>query len=79
MVWQSQGDMGIHETSGHAARGFCRTCGSRLWFRAADGSFSVEAGCIDGPTGGWLAGHIFVADKGDYYDLNDGLPQSQGQ
>ena len=60
---------------GGAARGFCPGCGSSLYFRAADGGFSLEAGCIDNPTGGRLAAHIHVADKGDYYALTDGLPQ----
>lgn len=64
-----------YATAGGGCRGFCTSCGSSLWFRAADGAFAVEAGCIDGPTGGRLADHIFTASKGDYYDLTDGLPQ----
>jgi hypothetical protein len=72
------GSLGEYETPGGGRRGFCRDCGSSLWFRAADGAFSVEAGAVDGPTGGRLADHIFTADKGDYYTLDDGLPQSPG-
>lgn len=59
-------------------RGFCAGCGSSLWFRAADGAFSVEAGSVDGPTGGRLEGHIFTASKGDYYPIDDGTPQAPG-
>jgi hypothetical protein len=33
------------------------------------------AGLFDHPTGLSGACHIFVADKGDYYGINDGLPQ----
>lgn len=65
-------------TPGGGQRGFCPDCGSSLYFRAGDGAFSVEAGAIDKPTGGYLASHIFVADKGDYYPLDDGLPQHPG-
>ena len=61
-----------YESAGGGRRGFCTGCGSSLYFRAAEGGFSVEAGCIDNPTGGHLARHIFVADKGDYYALTDG-------
>jgi hypothetical protein len=61
-------------TQGGAQRGFCTRCGSSLYFRADEG-FSVEAGAIDGPTGVRLESHIFVLDKGDYYALDDGLPQ----
>jgi hypothetical protein len=38
---------------------------------------SVALGALDAPTGLTLAEHIFVADKGDYYDIADGLPQKQ--
>ena len=34
-------------------------------------------GTFDTPTGTTLAKHIFVAGKGDYYDIADGLPQHQ--
>ena len=34
-------------------------------------------GAFDKPTDTRLAHHIFVADKGDYYDIADGLPQTQ--
>jgi hypothetical protein len=34
-------------------------------------------GAFDEPTGTKLAVHIFVADKGDYYDIADGVPQKQ--
>ena len=33
-------------------------------------------GCLDEPTGLELADHIFVSEKGDYYDITDGLPQA---
>ncbi len=32
-------------------------------------------GAFDGPTHTKLAIHIFVADKGDYYEIADGVPQ----
>ncbi len=34
-------------------------------------------GAFEQPTGTRLGIHIFVADKGDYYDIADGLPQNQ--
>lgn len=71
-------DLAEYRTPGGAQRGFCAACGSSLYFRAADGGFAVEAGAVDNPTGGHLAHHIFTADKGDYYTLCDGLPQSTG-
>lgn len=57
-------------------RGFCPTCGSFLFWKAeADPDTGVALGALDGATGLRLERHIFTADKGDYYDIPDGLPQ----
>lgn len=74
MVWQARLTRD-HVGPNGGVRSFCPTCGSGLTFHGAT-EFSVEAGVIDNPTGGRLVRHIFVADKGDYYELADGLPQS---
>lgn len=76
--FQARQPLAEFATPGGGRRGFCTACGSGLYFRARDGAFSVEAGVVDGPTGSSLAGHIFVADKGDYYNLTDGLTQHPG-
>ncbi|MDB5668951.1 MAG: Glutathione-dependent formaldehyde-activating, partial [Alphaproteobacteria bacterium] len=36
---------------------------------------AIAMGAFDQPTGTRLHKHIFTADKGDYYDIADGLPQ----
>ena len=36
----------------------------------------VSAGCIYNPTGVQLSGHIFCAEKGDYYELTYNLQKS---
>ena len=62
-----------------ARRGFCGECGASLfWERLNSGTISVSAGTLDAPTGLETAGHIFVADKGDYYEIGDGLPAYPG-
>lgn len=58
-------------------RGFCSNCGSWLFWEPLQRDWtSVALGAIDGPTGVRLERHIFVAEKGDYYDIGDGLPQN---
>jgi hypothetical protein len=54
-------------------RGFCTECGSSvLWDEAGDPKLGV--GTFDAPTGLTSNAHIFVASKGDYYELpDDGL------
>ena len=62
-----------------ARRGFCRECGSSLfWQRHGAGRISVTAGALDGPTGLATTLQIFAADKGDYYDLDPALPACAG-
>lgn len=74
--WQRK-DLAEYTSAGGGVRGFCPTCGSGLYFRKG-AEFNVEAGCIDSPTGGQLVRHIFVANKGDYYPITDGLTQTKG-
>lgn len=57
-------------------RGFCSTCGSALfWDPLQKDIVGVAMGAFDGPTNTRLAMHIFVASKGDYYDIADGVTQ----
>ena len=58
-------------------RGFCSTCGAALfWDPIKADRIAIAMGAFDQPTGTKLRMHIFVADKGDYYDIADGLPQN---
>jgi hypothetical protein len=65
-----------YRSSPQAERGFCRTCGSSL-FWSADGldTITIMTGTIDGETGLRTVAHICVADKGDYYQLHPSEPQ----
>ncbi len=70
------GDVRWYEASPTAQRGFCPVCGCWLFWKAKDeDGTAFSLGAIDGPTGLRLQKHIFVADKGDYYDIADGVPQ----
>ena len=68
-----------YAASPQARRGFCRNCGSVLFWKHRDLDYvSVLAGAFNGPTGLEGGCHIFVEDKGDYYEIDDGLPQFPG-
>lgn len=65
------------QSSAKARRGFCSVCGSALFWDPVElDTIAIAMGAFDAPTGARLAVHIFVADKGDYYDIADGLPQN---
>lgn len=62
-----------------AERGFCSTCGSHLFWKPSNGDYlGILAASVDEPSGLRMAKHIFVGDKGDYYEITDGLPQFAG-
>lgn len=66
------------QSSEKARRGFCSTCGSSLfWDPLHHDWIGVAMGAFDGPTATALKIHIFVSQKGDYYEIADGLPQNQ--
>lgn len=59
-----------------ARRGFCRVCGSSLFWEPFDlDATGIIAGSLDGPTSLRTIGHIFVGEKCDFYEITDGLPQ----
>ncbi|MEO8459763.1 MAG: GFA family protein [Dokdonella sp.] len=65
-------------SSEKARRGFCSICGSSLFFDPIHKDWTAIAmGAFGKPTDTRLAIHIHVADKGDYYDIADGLPQNE--
>ncbi|MEM6758120.1 MAG: GFA family protein [Pseudomonadota bacterium] len=68
-----------YRSSPEAERGFCHKCGASLFWRheGDNGAVSVMSGTIDGDTGITTAKHIFTAHKGDYYDIERGVPQRE--
>ena len=63
-------------SSDEAERGFCSRCGSALfWRRIGGASTSVFAGAMDDQNVLHATAHIYVADKPDWYTIDDGLPQ----
>ena len=67
-----------YKSSDSAERGFCGRCGGNLfWKQAGRDAISVTAGTLDTPTHLTIDQHIFVADKSDYYAIDDGAPQQQ--
>ena len=63
-----------YRSSKAARRGFCGDCGASLfWEPAGEARIAIAAGGIDAPSGLTTLRHIFVAHKGDYYEIADGL------
>lgn len=72
------GEVRWYQSSPKAKRGFCPTCGSALFWKHDDDAFTCfSTGSIDGLTGLRLRGHIYTADKGDYYTISADEPQRE--
>ena len=70
-------DLRWYSASAEARRGFCGRCGATLfWDGVGRDYLSIAAGTLDDATGLKIVSHIFVADKGAYYDIEEGVPQS---
>jgi hypothetical protein len=68
-----------YRSSSFARRGFCKECGSSLfWERLRSGTISIAAGTLDAPTRLRTIRHIFVAHMGDYYRITDKLQKLPG-
>jgi hypothetical protein len=51
-------------------RGFCNKCGSALFWEPTPAThISISAGSLNPPTGLRIKEQIFLAQKGDYYEL----------
>ncbi|HBK91252.1 MAG TPA: aldehyde-activating protein [Parvularcula sp.] len=79
-VTKGEDRIGWFRSSDEVRRGFCRDCGSALIWQpdlhpGHSRIISISAGSLDAPTGVRLKKHIFAGDKGDYYEIADGLPQ----
>ena len=74
-------DITWHHSSEKVRRGFCTKCGASLFFDPIDqithNWIGISMGAFDTPTETKLALHIFVAEKGDYYEITDGLAQNE--
>jgi hypothetical protein len=67
-----------YRSSEKVRRGFCSICGSTLFWDPIHHDWTAVAmGLFDGRTDTSLAMHIFVAEKGDYYTIDDGLQQNE--
>jgi len=80
VVFDNEEQIGAYCASEWGERGFCRTCGTNLFWRMQDGSHVVIcAGTLDDASGLRLTTEIFVDEKPAYYDFANETNKLTGQ
>lgn len=65
-----------YRSSSHARRGFCRICGSSLFWAPDHGRhISIAAGTFDQPSGLVPGAHVYYDERADYEPSADDLPK----
>ncbi len=64
-------------SSDHGERGFCRHCGSALFWREArvERDWDVSVGTLAEGHGQRIVEHIWIDDKPEFYDFADDAPR----
>ncbi len=66
--FEGEDDIAVFASSQWAERGFCRRCGTHLFYRLKrEGRYVIPAGLLDGAPHLTFDHQIFVDEKPDYY------------
>lgn len=72
-------DVGVYRSSESGERGFCKRCGSVLfWKVAGEDRYTFTAGSLDDLSGLVLAKEIFIEDKPQFYDFANPTEKLRG-
>jgi hypothetical protein len=67
---EDRSNLGIYRSSEWAERGFCKVCGTPLFYRLVDSdSYAVSVEAFDDRSGLSMHSQIFIDEKPDYYDF----------
>ena len=70
------GPTAVHLSSPALERVFCKQCGTRLFARRTNGTYiGVSVAAMNDRNAFVPTEHIWVSEKVDWLNLNDGLPQ----
>jgi hypothetical protein len=67
--FEGEENVGVYSSSDWAERGFCKRCGTNLFYRLKPDSYVMSMGTFDDPEQFTLEGEIFVDTKPSFFDL----------
>jgi hypothetical protein len=79
VVFEGASSLGVYKSSEWAERGFCKQCGTSLyWHYRGSDHYSFAVGTLDDQSGLELAYQIFIDEKPPYYELANDTPRLTG-
>lgn len=74
--FEGDDDITVYDSSDWAQRGFCRICGTNLFYRLKEtGDYGICAGAFDDAPDLKLTGELFIDNKPDGYDFAGDHPR----
>ncbi|EPC02326.1 hypothetical protein L861_14920 [Litchfieldella anticariensis FP35 = DSM 16096] len=75
-----EGEVTVFQSSDWAERGFCRQCGTHLFYRLRDGNhYAVPVGLVDRGEPWNFTAQIFIDEKPAFYDFANQTKNMTGQ
>ncbi len=80
IVIEGEAHLAWYDSSPWAERGFCKVCGSNLFYRIKGDSpeYIISAGAIDDQAALNLKGQIFIDEKPGWYEFAGDVPSMTG-
>jgi hypothetical protein len=73
-------NIGVYRSSDWAERGFCKSCGTSLFYRLVEpGVYYVPVGLLQDQSDEDLSLQIFIDEKPAFYDLAGDIPAMTGE
>jgi hypothetical protein len=68
--FEGEAHVGVYRSSGWGERGFCRECGTTLFWRMQGGGhYAISAGALDSAEGLNFTHQIFIDEKPAFYEF----------
>ena len=72
-------NIGIYQSSDWAERGFCKICGTSLFYRIDGPQYYIPVGLFADQTDFTMKSQIFIDEKPEFYDFANETPKLTGK
>ncbi len=79
VAFEGDANLGRYRSSDWAERGFCKQCGSNLFYRMVkEDRYMMSVGSFDDQSGFELSHQVFIDEKPDFYEFAQATKTSTG-